>query len=303
MSYSAGALAIECRAALARAFLLSRPGVSLDAKGYVSEPRQNLIEGVEFGDVEADILQGDGSELRGDGCGRPPKFHAAHSSTALAVNVFGPFRHSASALPMPWGGPFTTLHFERKCPHGVGNGKPPNLDVLLDGTGDVIGIESKLLEPVGDHKAEFKPAYDSDLRGSRRQTPWFREMTRLMADAGTYRRLNAAQLIKHAFGLEFSFPGRRTTLAYLFWEPSNARDHPLFREHREELDRFASAVGGGSPAFVSMSYPELWESWSGCRSGPDWLSRHVGRLRERYSFDVGPLDLLRTRRLQRSTRL
>jgi hypothetical protein len=289
MSLSPRDLAIECRAALARAFLLSRPGVSLDAKGYVSEPRQNLVDGVDFGDVEADILQGDGSELRGDGRGRPPKFHAVHSSTALAVNGFGPFRNNASVLPMPWGSRFTTLHFEGKCPHGVGNGKPPNLDVLLHGPGEVIGIESKLLEPINDHKAEFKPAYDAD-----------REMTRLTADAGTYRRLNAAQLVKHAFGLEFSFPGRRTTLAYLFWEPSNARDHPLFREHREELGRFASAVGGGNPAFVSMSYPELWESWSVSRSGPDWLSAHVRRLRERYVFDVGPLDRPRTRRVQKN---
>ncbi|MBC7799700.1 MAG: hypothetical protein H7Z10_03680 [Gemmatimonadaceae bacterium] len=281
MSLSAGALSRECRAALSRAFMRHSPDSVLDARGYMADPRQNLVEGVSFADIEGDILQGDGSELRGDGRGRPPKFLAAHSSTALAVNVFGPGKTKPQALRLPWGGPFTGLRFERKCPHGVGNGKPPNLDVLLDGPGGVIGIESKCLEAIGDHKAEFRPAYDADVRGARRETPWFREIARLTADAGAYRRLNAAQLLKHALGLAFSFPDRSTTLAYVFWEPSNAAEHPLFSEHRAELNRFAAAVAGGGPDFVWMSYPDLWTWWDGLQDAPDWLGPHVMRLRER----------------------
>jgi hypothetical protein len=286
MNLSTGALSKECRAALSQAFLRSNPDGSLDARGYMSDPQQNLVEGVRFTDIESDLLQGDGSELRGNGRGRPAKFLAAHSSTALAVNVFGPFKRYPSLLRLPWGSSFASLHFERKCPHGVGNGKPPNLDVLLDGLGGVIGIESKCLEPIGDHKAEFKPAYDADLRGARRETPWFREMNRLTADAGAYRRLNAAQLVKHASGLAFSFPDRSATLAYFFWEPSNAAEHPLFSEHRSELDRFAAAVAGGGPDFVWMSYPELWNWWDGLPGAPDWLGAHVSHLRERYDFAV-----------------
>jgi hypothetical protein len=286
MNLSTEALSKECRAALSRAFMRSNPNGSLDARGYMSDPRQNLVDGVRFEDVEGDILQGDGSELHGDGRGRPAKFLAAHSSTALAVNVFGPFKKDPSALRMPWSGSFAGLHFERKCPHGVGHGKPPNLDVLLESPGEVIGIESKCLEPIGNHKAEFKPAYDADLREARRETPWFLEMKRLTADAGAYRRLNAAQLVKHALGLAFSFPDRSTTLAYLFWEPSNAGEHSLFSEHRSELDRFAAAVTGGGPDFVWMSYPELWHWWDGLPGSPDWLDAHVGRLRKRYDFAV-----------------
>jgi len=126
MSLSTGALSRECRAALSRAFMLANPHCSFAARGYMSDPRQNLVEGVRFEDVEGDILQGDGSELRGS-ASRPPKFLAAHSSTALAVNVFGPCKRDPSAVRVPWGGSFTGLHFEKKCPHGVGNGRPPTL--------------------------------------------------------------------------------------------------------------------------------------------------------------------------------
>jgi hypothetical protein len=279
----------------------SNPNVALNGQGYTSDPRQNLIEGVRFEDIERDILQGDGSELRGDGRGRPPKFHAAHSSTALAVNVFGPYKRDPSGLRTPWGGPFSELYFERKCPHGIGQGKPPNLDVLLDGPGGVIGIESKCLEPIGDHKAEFKPAYDADLKGARRETAWFREIQRLTADPRAYRRLDAAQLLKHALGLAFSFTGRSTTLAYLFWEPSNAADHPLFSEHRAELVRFAAAIAGGGPDFVWMSYPELWAWWEGLADAPQSLGAHICRLRERYGFAVQSTGLLSARAIPRSS--
>ena len=251
----------------------------------MSDARQNLVEGVRFEEVEGDILQGDGSELRGDGRGRPPKFLAAHSSTALAVNVFGPYKKAPSTVRMPWGGPFTSLDFERKCPHGVGKGKPPNLDVLLEGSGGGAAIESKRREPIGDHKAEFKPVYDADLKGARRETPWFRELKRLTANASAYNRLNAAQLVKHALGLAFSFPDRSTTLAYLFWEPSNAEEHPLFSEHNPSW----TASPLRSPAAARHSY--------GCRirnsgtggTGPQGapeLRAHVSHLRKRYDFAV-----------------
>ena len=74
-----------CRSALIQGFYRSAAKIALDEKGYVSEASQNLIEGVHIGDFEADLRQGDGNELEG-------KFRAAHSSSALAVNTFAPFR-------------------------------------------------------------------------------------------------------------------------------------------------------------------------------------------------------------------
>jgi hypothetical protein len=273
----------RCRLALSRAFIRSNPDGLLDAKGYTSDPRANLVHGVHFEDVECDFLQGGGGELRGNGR-RPPKFLAAHSSAALAVNVFGPFKRNPLSLRMPWADSLVCLHFERKCPHGVGKGNPPNLDVVLQGPHGVIGVESKCLEPIGNHKAAFRPAYDEDVQGDRRKTTWFREMQRLSADPTAYCRLDAAQLVKHALGLSFSFPGCSTTLAYFFWEPLNAEEHPLFSEHRLELQRFAAAVAGDNPIFVWMAYRELWNWWDNLPGAPVWLRAHVDHLRERYEL-------------------
>src|ERR1700704_2026989 len=100
-----------CRSALIQAFLMSVPHAVLDKNGYVSEAGQNLIEGVRLEDFEADLLQGDGNEMKG-------KFRAAHSSSALAVNTFAPFKADLDSLRLPGGSGFASLHFERKCPHG-----------------------------------------------------------------------------------------------------------------------------------------------------------------------------------------
>lgn len=54
-----------CRSALIRSFRKSAHRAVLDKNGYVSEPNQNLIEGVRLDDFEADLRQGDGNELGG----------------------------------------------------------------------------------------------------------------------------------------------------------------------------------------------------------------------------------------------
>ena len=264
-----------CRSALTLGFHRSAPQGLLDKKGYVSEASQNLIEGVRLENFEADLRQGDGNELEG-------KFLAAHSSSALVVNTFAPFKANAAALQLPGSGGFASLHFERKCPHGLVGRRSPNLDVLADGPNGVVAIESKCLEILTPHKAEFAPAYRAEITDERRGTPWFREMGRLVEEPRTYRWLDAAQLVKHAFGLAYGeFVNRRVTLLYLYWEPSNPEVYPIFAEHRAEMTRFAASVIGGGPEFVAMSYPELWRWWD-TQTEPEWLLAHVGRLMARY---------------------
>jgi hypothetical protein len=65
---------------------------------YLSNWQDNLIDGVTAADCEADLRGGNGSELddrqrRSMGKHIPAKFCAPHSSSALVVNTFGPFRH------------------------------------------------------------------------------------------------------------------------------------------------------------------------------------------------------------------
>lgn len=74
----------QALAALRRGLAISRPDVKMDAKGYVPDFRDNLLTDVEPADFEADLRQSSGDELGGT-------FRAAHSSSALAVNVFARF--------------------------------------------------------------------------------------------------------------------------------------------------------------------------------------------------------------------
>ena len=84
------------------------------------------------------------------------------------------------------------------------------------------------------------------------KTEWFKEMRRLIREPRRYRWLDAAQLVKHAFGIVHTFPDRPCTLVYLFWEPSNKDAHPVFAQHRAEVDRFAASVAGSAINFGSI---------------------------------------------------
>jgi hypothetical protein len=71
----------------AKLALCKRFGGVADRQGYVDWPQGNLIPGVRLDQFEADLRRGDGNELR-------MKFCALHSSAALAVNCFAPFKRS-----------------------------------------------------------------------------------------------------------------------------------------------------------------------------------------------------------------
>lgn len=263
----------RARAALREALARSRPDIVVDDKGYVSSFRENLVPLVALEDFEADLSQGDGNELES-------KFRAAHSSSALGVNCFSPFRRQMSDLVLPGLPGCVDLQFERKCPTGLRGGKSPNLDVLASGPMGVVGIESKLTEYLSKHSASFSPAYADQIRDARREQGYFREMERLMDAPNTYVWLDAAQLIKHAFGLARTFGDQPTTLLYLYWEPANPECSAEFAQHRREIELFAERVSGSTPTFVAMSYPELWASWR--RAAPEWLVGHMRQLEARY---------------------
>ncbi|MDE2733606.1 MAG: hypothetical protein OXI72_04380 [Gemmatimonadota bacterium] len=253
------------------------PTLKIDSKGYVNSFRDNLVPLVCAEDFEEELQQGDGNELD---C----KFRAAHSSSALAVNSFGPFKRCKADLKILDAEPFGSLHFERKCPTGL-RGNAPNLDIFLEGESGIIGIESKLTEHLTSKRAKFSSAYEQ-INEDRRKTAWFTEMLRLMKEPESYVWLDAAQLIKHAFGLTNpkTFCGKSATLLYLYWEPLNAARYSEFFEHRREIEKFAKQVCGSSPSFRAMSYHELWSSWG--QTAPDWLMEHLNDLKSRYGVCI-----------------
>lgn len=265
------------RVALARALSNTRPDLSLTAAGYVERWSDNVVPECDSVWFKADLDQGAGRELDG-------KFRAAYSSSALAVNTFARFKPDARSLTLAGLCGFDLLRFEVKCPAIPGR-KPPHLDLVLQGNSTVVGVESKCTEHFSKHTAKFALSYDELIQGDRRDSAWFRLMHMLIKEPKRYCYLNAAQLVKHAFGLAQCYAAQDVSLVYLYWEPRNADQIPVLLEHRSEIVRFTNDLAGGSPKFVAMSYRTLWDAWEGVRS-PAWLPDHLAALRARYDIVI-----------------
>ena len=271
-------MVLDAKMIMRDGLLRTDPSAVIDERGYVDDWRSNLLAGVDPDPIETDLSAGKGGELKG-------KFRAAHSSAALAVNVFGPFRDGKAAIPIPGVGDVKIEQFERTFPTGVAGRTPPHLDIAARGEHGVVAIESKCLEFLTPKAARFSPAYEELIQFV--DTPWFSEMQRLNADPLSYSALDAAQLIKHAFGLMNS-AGQGATLVYLFWEPDDSERHEIFRRHREEIARFEEQTRSEDLRFISFSYPELWGTWKiSQRKG---LIEHTDRLRRRYSGRLGSYE-------------
>lgn len=250
---------------------------------YVAERHDNLVPGVEPWMFEAELRRGQGSELVGRGKA-PPKFHAAHSSAALAVNAFGPWKTAPQSLRLAGVSGFEQMAFEAPCDHGLGRRVPPTLDVLVSGPEGVVAVESKCTEMLRTKRAIFSPQYET-LVDTLFEPKWLRVYRDLKDKANAYRHLDAAQLVKHYLGLRNTFPGRDVTLLYLFWEPANAAKLPEFRQHRAEVSAFGNLVAGSAIDFAAMSYLELWADWA-IQDHPAWLGEHVVHLRARYEVTI-----------------
>lgn len=256
--------------------------------GYLEQWTDNLIEGVTRADFEADLQRGSGGELT-DKPGEPAKFRAAFSSSALAVNTFGPFRHQPGRMMLAGVTGFDFVEFEYPCDNGL-VGTNPNFDLFVRTASTVIAVESKFLEPLRQKPAAFSDQYERPFRGSAERPaiaegPWTRMYGRLCSDPRTYRHVDAAQLVKHYLGLMHSFPTLERTLVYLYWEPSNASELTAYRDLRREVSDFAAAVGGCDTRFLPLSYPTLWKEWQQNRAWVD-MSAHLAGLRQRYEFPI-----------------
>ena len=200
------------------------------------------------------------------------------------MNTFAPSKRDIAQLNVLGHRGIESLCFERRCSSGL-KGTPPTLDVLLSGQSGIVGIESKCLEYFGAHTAHFADVYLS-IGPPRCQSPWFEEMRVLQRAPRKYRRLDAAQLIKHYLGLANTYPALPVTLLYLFWEPSNWAELPSCVQHRGEVAAFARAVSGDRVAFEWATYRNLWTDWEQGAGSRDWVMAHVAALRARYDVRV-----------------
>jgi hypothetical protein len=262
----AGARA-RAKAALSRNFT-----GTTDHRGYVDWPQANLVSGVRLDQFERDLRQGDGSELR-------MKFCAVHSSAALAVNCFAPFKDRLEDLFLLGKHGAVGIQFEKQMPIVPGR-RPSNLDVWIDRKSSAVAIESKLLEYFEPKKPEFAEAYKTMEPVS--EPCWWSVCKNSWN--GNAQHLDIAQLVKHYFGLRrFQMAANHQpdlVLLYLFWEPTNWQDIAECKQHRNEVEKLAEQVAASAISFRWMTYPSLWQEWM---ANPQ-LAEHASNLKARYEI-------------------
>lgn len=228
----------------------------------------DFLPGVKGEHVLARLARAGGNEVESGKLGSP------ESSAALAVNAFGWFIDRPELLPplpgMESGVPATTVDVEYCARFPWSGGRHPWLDAFVESPGQILGIESKRFEPFRDRKSvSLSPAYDRPVWGVS-MGPYERMRDRLRSGAELFHYLDAAQLVKHAFGLvtDGVRKGKGPVLVYLYAEPAARNGQPIdpaaFASHRREIDRFAQAVDGAAVPFEAISYREWIASWGGC---------------------------------------
>lgn len=219
------------------------------------------------------------------------KFGSPESSAALAVNAFGWFLdRPRSLLPLP-GVPMglpETVEIEAELRFPWAGGRHPWLDAAITTPTTLVGVESKRYEPFRPGKnTRFTEAYDSRDWG-----PGMARFTamRLALTEGrqTYRCLDAAQLVKHAYGLKTQGlkRARGAVLVYLHAAPATwASGKPVspdaIARHAAEIADFARAVKGDDVSFVSLRWADLLAAWAKAPA----LAAHAAAITRRF----GPL--------------
>jgi hypothetical protein len=158
------------------------------------------------------------------------KFSNPQSSACLVANAFGFFIGCPDRFSMPIEclaeGAATEVLLEAQLRFLWAGGYHPWLDVVVETPGDLVGIESKRYEPFRDAKSvEFSNAYSRPVWGDSMK-PFEAMRDALASGTRRFHFLDAAQLVKHAFGLRTQAQkrGKVGSLMYLYGEPRTYPD-------------------------------------------------------------------------------
>lgn len=199
------------------------------------------------------------------------KLASPESSAALAANTFGYFIDRPAEFPLAAMLDFvdeipTSIWLERELRFPWKGGRHPWLDAVIETPGWLIGIESKRYEPFRAGKmGSFSDAYARDVWGDR-MGPY--TALRAVITDGSYapRHLDAAQLIKHAFGIrtQADKKSKKGALVYLhaeptFWPNGKEIERQMVDRHRAEIRDFADRVAGAEVTFATLRYADLFE--------------------------------------------
>ena len=243
-----------------------------------------FLPGVPVAHVRARLDAAGGDEI-GSG-----KFAHSESSAAMAVNAFGWFIERPVEFPSLPGteamGATERVEVEYCARLPWSGGRHPWLDAVVITPTHLIGVESKRYETFRDTKTvSLSSAYDRPVWGER-MNRFAALRDSLRAGERRFRYLDAAQLVKHAFGLvtEARRFSRQPVLFYLYAEPDKRGENQISAEdhlrHREEIGTFAQLVDGDEVMFLSASYRQWCD---GIPSTAD-AKAHFVRLRKRFEL-------------------
>jgi len=221
------------------------------------------------------------------------RLSSPESSAALAANTFGFFIDQPSLLSLPAGLSQekipTKVELECEMRFPWSGGHHAWLDAAIEADGLLVGIESKRYEPFRDEKrVAFSEAYQRNVWGNK-MTPFIQMRDRLLSGEAVFYFLDAAQLVKHAFGLRTQ-GDKKTKIAnllYLYAEPTHYPDgrnlerNQIIR-HRDEIRIFSDAVAGAEVAFSSLKYSELMSYW--LASNRPQLRAHANELSKKFNL-------------------
>jgi len=236
--------------------------------------------------IIAALSRAPGNELRSG------KLDSPESSAALVANAFGWFLDRPALLPPLPGVPagvVETVDLEVEMRFPWSGGRHPWLDVGLVTHTTLVGIESKRYEP-------FRPAKQTGFSEVYDRPVWGPNMARytalahdLIAGEVGFAALDAAQLIKHAYGLRTRAHKRAlgAVLVYLYAEPAvwasgKPVDPARKALHRQEIAQFAARVAGDEVVFVALPWAEVLRQWAGVPA----LAGHAARVEARFG-DLG----------------
>lgn len=230
----------------------------IDAKGRTASFEDNLLSTLtdaQAAELRKQLSAGDGRELDYGKDGTRPDAHAAHSSSVLAFNAFGAWLDHEQHLVIDGVHGFVDRLRVEARQRLFRGGRAPNLDCLITGPDVVVGIESKLTEPLARHHAKpWSDAYSRESCRALLEGGWRKTLDN--ARSGAYRttHLDADQLLKHALGLSKQHPNRERHLMYVYWEPADGDTYEEVRRHRSEVTELRERVGDASPP---VSRPDI----------------------------------------------
>ena len=218
-------------------------------------------------DSREEFGRGAGGELN--------RMHSLRSSSALAFNVFAPWKPNPTPVAAVLGGTgrYDKIGFERQYPTGVSS-RHPHLDVVFDGGAPPIAIESKFVEIYDDPTpAEFSPRY-LESEELWMGMPNLKALARkLMVNPPSFVRLGAGQLVKHTLGLarEYGHDGFRLTYLWYDFHSEAAATHRL------EVERFTE-VATQDIDFRAITHQDLFGALTRLEEpAPGYLKYLAGR--------------------------